>query len=232
MTDAGRRTLAGSACRRHRREPRHRRRHRRGHWPPTGVRVSLLGSRCGHTRSAVAQELGGRSARWPMSADVTDAASVRAGVRRPRAAASVRSTCSSTTPVRRRAPNSPTPTTALWNRIVGGQPHRHLPVLRARPFRDMLQAGFGRIVNIASIAGLRGAAYISAYVSLEARRHRPDARARAGVRDPQHHGECRVPGLRRYRHREERGRQHHAARPAAARPRRSPHWLPPIRSAG
>jgi 3-hydroxybutyrate dehydrogenase len=30
---------------------------------------------------------------------------------------------------------------------------------------DMLKAGFGRIVNIASIAGLRGAAYISAYTA-------------------------------------------------------------------
>jgi NAD(P)-dependent dehydrogenase (short-subunit alcohol dehydrogenase family) len=29
----------------------------------------------------------------------------------------------------------------------------------------MLQQGFGRIVNIASIAGLRGSAYLSAYVS-------------------------------------------------------------------
>ena len=29
----------------------------------------------------------------------------------------------------------------------------------------MLQAGFGRIINVASIAGLRGAAYISAYVT-------------------------------------------------------------------
>lgn len=29
----------------------------------------------------------------------------------------------------------------------------------------MLQSGFGRIVNIASIAGLRGAAYLSAYVT-------------------------------------------------------------------
>jgi len=31
--------------------------------------------------------------------------------------------------------------------------------------RDMLQMGFGRIVNVASTAGLRGAAYISAYVT-------------------------------------------------------------------
>jgi len=30
---------------------------------------------------------------------------------------------------------------------------------------DMLQVGYGRIVNIASIAGLRGAAYISAYAA-------------------------------------------------------------------
>src|SRR5690606_40655087 len=28
---------------------------------------------------------------------------------------------------------------------------------------DMLDAGFGRIVNVASIAGLKGAAYVSAY---------------------------------------------------------------------
>jgi NAD(P)-dependent dehydrogenase (short-subunit alcohol dehydrogenase family) len=28
---------------------------------------------------------------------------------------------------------------------------------------DMLEAGFGRIVNVASIAGLKGAAYVSAY---------------------------------------------------------------------
>jgi NAD(P)-dependent dehydrogenase (short-subunit alcohol dehydrogenase family) len=30
---------------------------------------------------------------------------------------------------------------------------------------DMLRAGFGRIVNIASVAGLRGAAYITAYAA-------------------------------------------------------------------
>ena len=49
---------------------------------------------------------------------------------------------------------------------------------------DMLQDGFGRIVNIASIAGLRGAAYISAYVELQARSHRPDALAGPGIREP------------------------------------------------
>jgi NAD(P)-dependent dehydrogenase (short-subunit alcohol dehydrogenase family) len=53
---------------------------------------------------------------------------------------------------------------ALWNRLIAVNLHgTYLCSRQAVP--DMLQAGFGRIVNVASIAGLRGAAYISAYVS-------------------------------------------------------------------
>jgi NAD(P)-dependent dehydrogenase (short-subunit alcohol dehydrogenase family) len=53
---------------------------------------------------------------------------------------------------------------ALWNRLIGvNLTGTYLVTRQAVP--DMLSAGFGRIVNIASIAGLRGAAYISAYAS-------------------------------------------------------------------
>jgi NAD(P)-dependent dehydrogenase (short-subunit alcohol dehydrogenase family) len=53
---------------------------------------------------------------------------------------------------------------ALWNRLIAVNLNgTYLCSRQAVP--DMLQAGFGRIVNVASIAGLRGAAYISAYVS-------------------------------------------------------------------
>ena len=53
---------------------------------------------------------------------------------------------------------------ALWNRILGvNLTGTYLCAREAIP--DMLQAGFGRIVNIASIAGLRGAAYLSAYAT-------------------------------------------------------------------
>jgi NAD(P)-dependent dehydrogenase (short-subunit alcohol dehydrogenase family) len=51
---------------------------------------------------------------------------------------------------------------ALWNRIMAvNVTGVFLCTQSALP--DMLQAGFGRIVNIASTAGLRGGAYIAAY---------------------------------------------------------------------
>jgi NAD(P)-dependent dehydrogenase (short-subunit alcohol dehydrogenase family) len=53
---------------------------------------------------------------------------------------------------------------ALWNRLIGVNLTGTYLCTRAA-IADMLQAGFGRIVNIASIAGLRGAAYVSAYVT-------------------------------------------------------------------
>jgi NAD(P)-dependent dehydrogenase (short-subunit alcohol dehydrogenase family) len=53
---------------------------------------------------------------------------------------------------------------ALWNRLIAvNLTGTYLCARQAVP--DMLKAGFGRIVNIASTAGLRGAAYISAYAT-------------------------------------------------------------------
>lgn len=53
---------------------------------------------------------------------------------------------------------------ALWNRLMGVNVTGTYLCAR-EAVGDMLQAGFGRIVNIASIAGLRGAPYISAYAA-------------------------------------------------------------------
>jgi NAD(P)-dependent dehydrogenase (short-subunit alcohol dehydrogenase family) len=53
---------------------------------------------------------------------------------------------------------------ALWNRMLAvNLTGTYLSTRQAVP--DMLEAGYGRIVNVASIAGLRGAGYISAYAS-------------------------------------------------------------------
>jgi NAD(P)-dependent dehydrogenase (short-subunit alcohol dehydrogenase family) len=52
----------------------------------------------------------------------------------------------------------------LWNRILGVNLTGTYLCTRA-VVGDMLQGGYGRIVNIASIAGLRGGAYLSAYVT-------------------------------------------------------------------
>ncbi len=53
---------------------------------------------------------------------------------------------------------------ALWDRLLAvNVTGTYLCTRQAAP--DMLDGGFGRIVNIASTAGLRGAAYISAYAT-------------------------------------------------------------------
>ena len=53
---------------------------------------------------------------------------------------------------------------ALWDRLIAvNLTGTYLCCREAVP--DMLAQSFGRIVNIASVAGLRGAAYVSAYVA-------------------------------------------------------------------
>jgi NAD(P)-dependent dehydrogenase (short-subunit alcohol dehydrogenase family) len=126
-----------------------------------GARVSLL-ARDTRNLAQVAAQLGKESA-LPVAADVTDAASVRGAFAAARArfgpvhilvnnagqAASAKFTDTDE---------------ALWHRIMEvNLTGTYLCAREAVP--DMLQLGQGRIVNIASIAGLRGAAYISAYVA-------------------------------------------------------------------
>jgi NAD(P)-dependent dehydrogenase (short-subunit alcohol dehydrogenase family) len=127
-----------------------------------GVRVSLLGRDAG-ALARVAKELGGDPYVLAITADVTDSTSVRSAF----AAARERFG-----PVQLLINNAGQAASAkftetdeaLWNRLIAVNLNgTYLCTRQAVP--DMLQAGFGRIVNVASIAGLRGAPYISAYVT-------------------------------------------------------------------
>jgi NAD(P)-dependent dehydrogenase (short-subunit alcohol dehydrogenase family) len=126
-----------------------------------GARVSLF-ARDAAALAELTQRLGSDNS-LPVAADVTDAHSVREAFAAARArfgavhilinnagqAASAKFT--DTDP-------------ALWNRILAvNLTGTYLCTREAVP--DMLREKFGRIVNIASIAGLRGAAYISAYAT-------------------------------------------------------------------
>lgn len=127
-----------------------------------GAKVSLLGRDAGNL-SAVASAIGGASRATPIVTDITDPASVSAAFDTARRhfgpvhilinnagqAASAKFTDTDE---------------ALWNRIMAVNVNGTYLCTR-HAVRDMLQAGYGRIVNIASIAGLRGGAYISAYVT-------------------------------------------------------------------
>ncbi len=125
-----------------------------------GVRVSLLGRDAG-TLKAVADELGENAI--ALTTDVTDSAAVR------NAFIAARERFGEVTLLINNAGQAGSAKftetdEALWNRLIAVNLNgTYLCCRQAVP--DMLQAGFGRIVNVASVAGLRGAAYISAYVS-------------------------------------------------------------------
>ncbi|MGA2189807.1 MAG: SDR family oxidoreductase [Steroidobacteraceae bacterium] len=127
-----------------------------------GVRVSILGRDAVNLRR-VSDGLGGPHRALPIAADMADAPSVH------RAFTSARGHFGA---VHLLVNNAGQATSAkftdtdeeLWNRmILVNLTGTYLATRQAVP--DMLAEGFGRIVNIASTAGLRGAAYISAYAS-------------------------------------------------------------------
>jgi NAD(P)-dependent dehydrogenase (short-subunit alcohol dehydrogenase family) len=127
-----------------------------------GAQVSLFG-RDSENLHAVSKALGGTSVAAPIVADVTDSASVQAAFGKAREHFG---------PVHMLINNAGQAASAkfidtdeaLWNRIMAVNVNgTYLCTRQAVP--DMLKVGFGRIVNVASIAGLRGAAYISAYVA-------------------------------------------------------------------
>jgi 3-hydroxybutyrate dehydrogenase len=127
-----------------------------------GVCVSLLGRDAGNLKR-VSDNLGGEDRAFPIVADLTDPPSVQSAFAAARGrfgpvhllinnagqAASAKFTDTDE---------------ALWGRLFAvNLTGTYLCTRQAVP--DMLAEGFGRIVNIASTAGLRGAAYISAYAS-------------------------------------------------------------------
>lgn len=127
-----------------------------------GARVSLIG-RDAARLDQMAAELGGPDRAIPAVADVSDADSVRQAFVRARGQLG---------PVHILVNNAGQAASAkftdtdeaLWQRILGvNLTGTYLCTREA--VADMLQAGFGRIINIASTAGLRGAAYISAYAA-------------------------------------------------------------------
>ena len=127
-----------------------------------GARVSLMG-RNAEDLHTVSKAIGGAGAAAPIAVDVTDATSVTAAFKKAREhfgpvhilinnAGQAASTKFTNTDE------------ALWNQIMAvNVTGTYLCTRQAVP--DMLQAGYGRIVNMSSIAGLRGAAYISAYAT-------------------------------------------------------------------
>jgi NAD(P)-dependent dehydrogenase (short-subunit alcohol dehydrogenase family) len=127
-----------------------------------GARVSLLG-RAESRLAQAAAALGGDSRALPVAVDVTDAESVQGAFASARrhfgpvhllinnAGHAASGKFTDTDPI-------------VWNRVFSvNLTGTYLCTREAVP--DMLQVGFGRIVNIASTAGLRGAAYISAYAA-------------------------------------------------------------------
>jgi NAD(P)-dependent dehydrogenase (short-subunit alcohol dehydrogenase family) len=124
-----------------------------------GAQVSLL-SRDIQRLSALSADLGSDRAA-PISADVTSAESVRQALSAARERFGPihilvnNAGQAASTPFLRTDE-------ALWQRLFAvNVTGTYLCTQQALP--DMLQAEFGRIVNIASTAGLRGASYISAY---------------------------------------------------------------------
>jgi NAD(P)-dependent dehydrogenase (short-subunit alcohol dehydrogenase family) len=126
-----------------------------------GVRVSLLG-RDAASLEQVAGELGADQA-TAIVADITDSASVQNAFTAARHRFG---------PVQLLINNAGQAVSAkfadtdeaLWNRLLAVNLNGTFLCSR-QAIADMLQTGFGRIINIASTAGLRGGAYISAYAS-------------------------------------------------------------------
>ena len=127
-----------------------------------GARVSLVG-RDAARLDTVAAALGGADHAIPIVADVTDAASVKeafAAARRQFGPVHILVNNAGQAAAAKFTDTDE----ALWHGIIAvNLTGTYLCTRQAVP--DMLQAGCGRIVNIASIAGLRGAAYISAYAT-------------------------------------------------------------------
>lgn len=127
-----------------------------------GARVSLVG-RDAAKLAEVAAQIGGEDRAAPIVADVTRADAVReafAAARRQFGPVDILVNNAGQAAAAKFTDTDE----ALWERIIGvNLTGTYLCTRQAVP--DMLQKGFGRIVNIASIAGLRGGAYLSAYAT-------------------------------------------------------------------
>ena len=127
-----------------------------------GVRVSLFGRDAANLEH-VAAKLGGDSMAFPIVADVTDHESVHNAFSAARAHFGLVHLLINNAGQAASAKFADTDE-SLWNRLMAvNVSGTYFCTHQAVP--DMLAAGFGRVVNVASTAGLRGAAYISAYAT-------------------------------------------------------------------
>ena len=181
MTQPRTDVLDGPPCGRHRRRARasaprsrgarRRRRPRHADGPDGGGRSSAT------AQIAARQRHGARARR--SSATSANPATVRARVRRGRRRDSARCRSWSTTPARPTPRVRRTSRSTRWDRMIAvNLTGTFLCTQQVLP--AMLAAGAGRIVNIASTAGLKGYARARGLLRRQARRRRPDPRAGGG----------------------------------------------------
>src|SRR5258708_33525694 len=127
-----------------------------------GLEVSVLGRDAGNLQR-VSDSLVGADRAFPIVADITDPASVQSAFAAARGRFGAVHLLVNNAGQAGSAKFTDTDE-ALWSRLIAvNLTGTYLATRQAVP--DMLAEGFGRIVNIARTAGLRGAAYISAYAS-------------------------------------------------------------------
>ena len=126
-----------------------------------GAQLSLIGRQAGQLQ-ALADELGGNGARV-FPCDITDPAAIAGAVERARAEFGPVSWLINNAGQAESAPLHRT-SDELWQRMLAVNLTGTFLVTRAA-LPDMLNAGSGRIVNVASTAGQRGYAYVAAYAA-------------------------------------------------------------------
>lgn len=125
-----------------------------------GARLTLMGRRLDALQALAAELPGGGSA---VSVDVSDEAAVQRAFAEARSARGPVSLLVNNAGQAESAPFGKT-SLALWQRLIAvNLTGTFLCTQQALP--DMLAARHGRVVNIASTAGQRGYAYVSAYVA-------------------------------------------------------------------
>lgn len=125
-----------------------------------GARISLLG-RNRESLEKVAAELGPSAETCVAIADVTDGATLQAAFARARERFGPVTILVNNAGQARSAPLH-VGDESLWNEMLAVNLHGVYRCIRCA-LPDMLQAGRGRIINIASTAGLTGYAYVTAY---------------------------------------------------------------------
>jgi NAD(P)-dependent dehydrogenase (short-subunit alcohol dehydrogenase family) len=127
-----------------------------------GARVSLLG-RDANSLGQVVKQLGDERTATAITTDITDGAAVLNAFATARSQFGPVQILINNAGQAQSAKFTDTDET-LWNRLIAVNLTGTYLCSR-QAIADMVQAGFGRIVNIASTAGLRGGSYISAYAS-------------------------------------------------------------------